>query len=145
MQSQRCSPPGPCPEAEATLTPALSSDSPQAPGSGQHSDSHGESSAELEEQDLSGPRTAQCPAQVPNRGGTYSPGRAPRPTLGCSDPSVPQAPAGGGSEETVTKVKQSRSEKKARKVGWGPAGTLPPPGGTRLASNPSTQDWGWLR
>ncbi|XP_049570609.1 NAC-alpha domain-containing protein 1 isoform X27 [Orcinus orca] len=68
---------------------SLEEDSPQAPGSGQHSDSHGESSAELEEQDLSGPRTAQCPAQ---------------------------APAGGGSEETVTKVKQSRSEKKARKA-----------------------------
>uniref|UniRef100_A0A8C6BIH4 NAC-A/B domain-containing protein n=1 Tax=Monodon monoceros TaxID=40151 RepID=A0A8C6BIH4_MONMO len=91
-----------------------------------------------------GPRSAQ--PRCPTAGGTYSPGRAPRPTLGCSDPSVPQAPAGGGSEETVTKVKQSRSEKKARKVGWGPAGTLPPaPGGTRLASNPSTQDWGWLR
>ncbi|XP_024600304.1 NAC-alpha domain-containing protein 1 [Neophocaena asiaeorientalis asiaeorientalis] len=68
---------------------SLEEDSPQALGSGQHSDSHGESSAELEEQDLSGPRTAQCPAQ---------------------------APAGGGSEETVTKVKQSRSEKKARKA-----------------------------
>eukprot|EP00070_Physeter_catodon_P039142 XP_028346036.1 NAC-alpha domain-containing protein 1 [Physeter catodon] len=68
---------------------SLEEDSPQAPGSGQHSDSHGESSAELEEQDLSGPQTAQCPAQ---------------------------ALAGGGSEETVTKVKQSRSEKKARKA-----------------------------
>uniref|UniRef100_A0A8C0D9V6 NAC alpha domain containing n=1 Tax=Balaenoptera musculus TaxID=9771 RepID=A0A8C0D9V6_BALMU len=61
----------------------------RAPGSGQHSDSHGESSAELEEQDPSGPQTTPCPAQ---------------------------APAGGGSEETVTKVKQSRSEKKARKA-----------------------------
>eukprot|EP00069_Balaena_mysticetus_P014407 bmy_22267T0 len=68
---------------------SLEEDSPQAPGSGQHSDSHGESSAELEEQDPSGPQTTPCPAQ---------------------------APAGGGSEETVTKVKQSRSEKKARKA-----------------------------
>ncbi|XP_027964726.1 NAC-alpha domain-containing protein 1 [Eumetopias jubatus] len=68
---------------------SLEEDSPpRAPGSGQHSDSHGESSAELEEQDLSGAQTAQCPAQVP----------------------------GGGSEETVAKAKQSRSEKKARKA-----------------------------
>uniref|UniRef100_A0A5G2QKP0 NAC alpha domain containing n=1 Tax=Sus scrofa TaxID=9823 RepID=A0A5G2QKP0_PIG len=71
---------------------SVEEDSPRAPGSGQHSDSHGESSAELEEQDLSGPQTAQCLAQ---------------------------APAGGASEETVAKAKQSRSEKKARKVGWG--------------------------
>jgi len=69
---------------------SLEEDSPpRAPGSGQHSDSHGESSAELEEQDLSGAQTAQCPAQ---------------------------APAGGSSEETVAKAKQSRSEKKARKA-----------------------------
>ncbi|TKC43943.1 hypothetical protein EI555_007927 [Monodon monoceros] len=87
---------------------SLEEDSPQAPGSGQHSDSHGESSAELEEQDLSGPRTAQCPAQVPNRGGHVQPWEGSTPH--------PRAPAGGGSEETVTKVKQSRSEKKARKA-----------------------------
>ncbi|KAI4584985.1 hypothetical protein MJG53_006519 [Ovis ammon polii x Ovis aries] len=68
---------------------SLEEDSPRALGSGQHSDSHGESSAELEEQDLPGPQTAQCPAQ---------------------------APAGSGSEETVAKAKQSRSEKKARKA-----------------------------
>ncbi|XP_044945520.1 NAC-alpha domain-containing protein 1 [Mustela putorius furo] len=69
---------------------SLEEDSPpRAPGSGQHSDSHGESSAELEEQDLSGAQTAQCPTQVP---------------------------AGGSSEETVAKAKQSRSEKKARKA-----------------------------
>uniref|UniRef100_A0A8D1MC72 NAC-A/B domain-containing protein n=1 Tax=Sus scrofa TaxID=9823 RepID=A0A8D1MC72_PIG len=68
---------------------SVEEDSPRAPGSGQHSDSHGESSAELEEQDLSGPQTAQCLAQ---------------------------APAGGASEETVAKAKQSRSEKKARKA-----------------------------
>ncbi|XP_040115740.1 NAC-alpha domain-containing protein 1 isoform X6 [Oryx dammah] len=68
---------------------SLEEDSPCALGSGQHSDSHGESSAELEEQDLPGPQTAQCPAQ---------------------------APAGSGSEETVAKAKQSRSEKKARKA-----------------------------
>ncbi|XP_017902531.1 PREDICTED: NAC-alpha domain-containing protein 1 isoform X3 [Capra hircus] len=72
---------------------SLEEDSPRALGSGQHSDSHGESSAELEEQDLPGPQTAQCPAQVPEK-----------------------APAGSGSEETVAKAKQSRSEKKARKA-----------------------------
>uniref|UniRef100_A0A8C4MIY9 NAC-A/B domain-containing protein n=2 Tax=Equus asinus TaxID=9793 RepID=A0A8C4MIY9_EQUAS len=67
---------------------SLEEDSPRAPGSGQHSDSHGESSAELEE-NFSGPQSAQCPAQ---------------------------AAAGSGSEETVAKAKQSRSEKKARKA-----------------------------
>ncbi|MBV96209.1 NAC-alpha domain-containing protein 1, partial [Eschrichtius robustus] len=85
------SPAGPrgLPAAEQDDQDSLEEDSPQAPGSGQHSDSHGESSAELEEQDPSGPQATPCPAQ---------------------------APAGGGSEETVTKVKQSRSEKKARKA-----------------------------
>lgn len=68
---------------------SLEEESPLAPGSGQHSDSHGESSAELEEQDLSGPQATQCPAQ---------------------------APASGSSEETAAKAKQSRSEKKARKA-----------------------------
>ncbi|KFO33050.1 NAC-alpha domain-containing protein 1 [Fukomys damarensis] len=66
---------------------SLEEDSPRAPGSGQHSDSHGESSAELDEQDLSAPHT-QCPAQAPT----------------------------GSSEETIAKAKQSRSEKKARKA-----------------------------
>ncbi|KAB0406780.1 hypothetical protein E2I00_017021 [Balaenoptera physalus] len=107
---------GSCPKDPAPAFPLPSRQPEPAPGSGQHSDSHGESSAELEEQDPSGPQTTPCPAQVPRRGGTRTPGRAPRPTLGCSDPSPPQAPAGGGSEETVTKVKQSRSEKKARKA-----------------------------
>nr|XP_020748931.1 NAC-alpha domain-containing protein 1 [Odocoileus virginianus texanus] len=93
-------PPGPGPRSPAgpRALPAteqqddgdsLEEDSPRALGSGQHSDSHGESSAELEEQDLPGPQTAQCPVQ---------------------------APAGSGSEETVAKAKQSRSEKKARKA-----------------------------
>ncbi|KAG8510559.1 NAC-alpha domain-containing protein 1 [Galemys pyrenaicus] len=68
---------------------SLEEDSPQAAGSGQYSDSHGESSVELEDHDLSGPQTAQRPAQ---------------------------ALAGGSSEETFTKAKQSRSEKKARKA-----------------------------
>ncbi|XP_008570008.1 PREDICTED: NAC-alpha domain-containing protein 1 [Galeopterus variegatus] len=63
-------------------------DSTRAPGSGQHSESHGESSAELDEQDISAPQTTQCPAQAPT----------------------------GGSEETIAKAKQSRSEKKARKA-----------------------------
>uniref|UniRef100_M3ZCB2 NAC-A/B domain-containing protein n=1 Tax=Nomascus leucogenys TaxID=61853 RepID=M3ZCB2_NOMLE len=66
---------------------SLEEDSPRALGSGQHSDSHGESSAELDEQDILAPQTAQCPAQAP----------------------------AGGSEETIAKAKQSRSEKKARK------------------------------
>lgn len=43
------------------LTP--SPDSQRAPGSGQHSDSHGESSAELDEQDTP-PQKVQCTAQV---------------------------------------------------------------------------------
>ncbi|XP_030653085.1 NAC-alpha domain-containing protein 1 [Nomascus leucogenys] len=67
---------------------SLEEDSPRALGSGQHSDSHGESSAELDEQDILAPQTAQCPAQAP----------------------------AGGSEETIAKAKQSRSEKKARKA-----------------------------
>ncbi|XP_019482100.1 PREDICTED: NAC-alpha domain-containing protein 1 [Hipposideros armiger] len=67
---------------------SLEEESPRAPGSGQHSDSHGESSAELEEQDLSGPQAAQCLAQA----------------------------SASGSEDTVAKAKQSRSEKKARKA-----------------------------
>uniref|UniRef100_A0A8C2V498 NAC alpha domain containing n=1 Tax=Chinchilla lanigera TaxID=34839 RepID=A0A8C2V498_CHILA len=66
---------------------SLEEDSPRAPGSGQHSDSHGESSAELDEQDASAPH-AQRPAQAPT----------------------------GSSEETIAKAKQSRSEKKARKA-----------------------------
>ncbi|XP_073741142.1 NAC-alpha domain-containing protein 1 [Callorhinus ursinus] len=97
-QAWRISPPCQVPPGPRGLPAAeqqddqdsLEEDSPpRAPGSGQHSDSHGESSAELEEQDLSGAQTAQCPAQ---------------------------SPAGGGSEETVAKAKQSRSEKKARKA-----------------------------
>ncbi|EFB16281.1 hypothetical protein PANDA_013335, partial [Ailuropoda melanoleuca] len=97
-QAWRISPPCQVPPSPRGLLAAeqqddqdsLEEDSPpRAPGSGQHSDSHGESSAELEEQDLSGAQTAQCPAQ---------------------------APAGGSSEETVAKAKQSRSEKKARKA-----------------------------
>ncbi|XP_064222768.1 NAC-alpha domain-containing protein 1 [Aotus nancymaae] len=66
---------------------SLEEDSPRVLGSNQHSDSHGESSAELDEQDILAPQTAQCPAQ---------------------------APAGGS--ETIAKAKQSRSEKKARKA-----------------------------
>ncbi|XP_047550272.1 NAC-alpha domain-containing protein 1 isoform X16 [Lutra lutra] len=97
-QARRISPPCQVPPGPRGLPAAeqqddqdsLEEDSPpRAPGSGQHSDSHGESSAELEEQDLSGAQTAQCPTQ---------------------------APAGGSSEETVAKAKQSRSEKKARKA-----------------------------
>lgn len=42
-------------------------DSQRAPGSGQHSDSHGESSGELDE-DVS-PQKSQCPAQVLAPGG----------------------------------------------------------------------------
>lgn len=67
---------------------SLEEESPRAPSSGQHSDSHGESSAELEEQDRSGPQAAQCLAQA----------------------------SASGSEDTVAKAKQSRSEKKARKA-----------------------------
>ncbi|XP_045877617.1 NAC-alpha domain-containing protein 1 isoform X2 [Meles meles] len=97
-QAWRISPPCQVPPGPRGLPAAeqqddqdsLEEDSPpRAPGSGQHSDSLGESSAELEEQDLSGVQTAQCPTQ---------------------------APAGGSSEETVAKAKQSRSEKKARKA-----------------------------
>ncbi|GAB1295799.1 NAC-alpha domain-containing protein 1 [Apodemus speciosus] len=65
----------------------LEEDSQRAPGSGQHSDSHGESSGELDEQDIS-PQKSQCPAQGPE----------------------------GSTEETIAKAKQSRSEKKARKA-----------------------------
>ncbi|XP_010339669.3 NAC-alpha domain-containing protein 1 isoform X1 [Saimiri boliviensis] len=67
---------------------SLEEDSPRVLGSNQHSDSHGESSAELDEQDILAPQTAQCPAQAP----------------------------AGDSEETTAKAKQSRSEKKARKA-----------------------------
>ncbi|XP_002751445.4 NAC-alpha domain-containing protein 1 isoform X1 [Callithrix jacchus] len=67
---------------------SLEEDSPRVLGSNQHSDSHGESSAELDEQDILAPQTAQCPVQAP----------------------------AGGSEETIAKAKQSRSEKKARKA-----------------------------
>ncbi|CAD7680469.1 unnamed protein product [Nyctereutes procyonoides] len=86
--------PGEAARAEPLLPeaggPGPQTDSPpRAPGSGPHSDSHGESSAEPEEHDASGVQPAQCPAQ---------------------------APATGGSEETVAKAKQSRSEKKARKA-----------------------------
>ncbi|XP_029401170.1 NAC-alpha domain-containing protein 1 [Mus pahari] len=66
---------------------SLEEDSQRAPGSGQHSDSHGESSGELDEQDLS-PQKSQCPAQGP----------------------------ASSNEETIAKAKQSRSEKKARKA-----------------------------
>ncbi|XP_051020893.1 NAC-alpha domain-containing protein 1 [Acomys russatus] len=66
---------------------SLEEDSQRAPGSGQHSDSHGESSAELDEEDMS-PVKAQCPSQGP----------------------------AGSSDETIAKAKQSRSEKKARKA-----------------------------
>nr|XP_040147834.1 NAC-alpha domain-containing protein 1 isoform X2 [Ictidomys tridecemlineatus] len=67
---------------------SLEEDSPRALGSGQHSDSHGESSVELDEQDISAPQMVQCPSQAPT----------------------------GSSEETIAKAKQSRSEKKARKA-----------------------------
>nr|XP_042141568.1 NAC-alpha domain-containing protein 1 isoform X2 [Peromyscus maniculatus bairdii] len=66
---------------------SLEEDSQRAPGSGQHSDSHGESSAELDEQDTP-PQKVQCTAQGP----------------------------AGSNEETIAKAKQSRSEKKARKA-----------------------------
>lgn len=100
----------------AILTRLLSPESPRAPSSGQHSDSHGESSAELEEQDQSGPQAAQCLAQVlPGEGAP----RAPHTPL-VLRLALPQASA-SGSEDTVAKAKQSRSEKKARKVCWGPA------------------------
>uniref|UniRef100_A0A8C9Q1J5 NAC alpha domain containing n=1 Tax=Spermophilus dauricus TaxID=99837 RepID=A0A8C9Q1J5_SPEDA len=77
------------PSRGVILTPLFPSpDSPRALGSGQHSDSHGESSAELDEQDISAPQMVQCPSQAPT----------------------------GSSEETIAKAKQSRSEKKARKA-----------------------------
>uniref|UniRef100_G3TX04 NAC-A/B domain-containing protein n=1 Tax=Loxodonta africana TaxID=9785 RepID=G3TX04_LOXAF len=84
-------------EARETSPPSkahgTSPPSEAAPGSGQHSDSHAESSApEMEEQDLAAPRTSRCPPQVVLR--TLAP---------CS-------------EETIAKAKQSRSEKKARKA-----------------------------
>ncbi|KAL6037558.1 hypothetical protein STEG23_004877 [Scotinomys teguina] len=66
---------------------SLEEDSQRAPGSGQHSDSHGESSAELDDQDIP-PQKTQCTAQGP----------------------------AGSNEETIAKAKQSRSEKKARKA-----------------------------
>ncbi|ERE88389.1 NAC-alpha domain-containing protein 1 [Cricetulus griseus] len=66
---------------------SLEEDSQRAPGSGQHSDSQGESSAELDEQEIPSQK-AQCPAQGPT----------------------------GSNEETIAKAKQSRSEKKARKA-----------------------------
>ncbi|XP_006832322.1 PREDICTED: NAC-alpha domain-containing protein 1 [Chrysochloris asiatica] len=53
------------------------------------SDSHADSSAPEMEQDPAAPRTARCP---------------------------PQVPAVSSSDETITKAKQSRSEKKARKA-----------------------------
>ncbi|XP_045053285.2 NAC-alpha domain-containing protein 1 [Desmodus rotundus] len=65
---------------------SLEEESSRAPG--QPSDSHGESSAEPEEQEPSGPQATQCSAQAP----------------------------ASGSEETSAKAKQSRSEKKARKA-----------------------------
>ncbi|XP_045683120.1 NAC-alpha domain-containing protein 1 [Phyllostomus hastatus] len=65
---------------------SLEEESPRAPG--QPSDSHGESSAELEEQEPPGPQAVQGSAQAP----------------------------ASGSEETSAKAKQSRSEKKARKA-----------------------------
>nr|XP_003465831.2 NAC-alpha domain-containing protein 1 [Cavia porcellus] len=80
-------PQGPPASEQQADEDSLEEDSPRAPGSGQHSDSHGESSAELDEQDVPAPH-AQRPAQAPT----------------------------GSSEETIAKAKQSRSEKKARKA-----------------------------
>ncbi|KAK2095965.1 hypothetical protein P7K49_024999 [Saguinus oedipus] len=96
---------------------SLEEDSPRVLGSNQHSDSHGESSAELDEQDILAPQTAQCPAQVPSPGNRVGLWEGPTPHHGCSALTFSQAPA-GSSEETIAKAKQSRSEKKARKVGW---------------------------
>ncbi|XP_042558338.1 NAC-alpha domain-containing protein 1 [Dipodomys spectabilis] len=79
--------PAPEDETQQEDEDSLEEDSLQAPGSGQHSDSHGESSAELDDQDTSAPQKAQCPAQAPT-----------------------------GSSEAIAKAKQSRSEKKARKA-----------------------------
>ncbi|KAM5273633.1 NAC-alpha domain-containing protein 1 [Ctenodactylus gundi] len=78
---------------------SLEEESSRAPGSGQHSDSQGESSAE--------DATGQTPTQGPD-----------------------QAPA-GSSEETMTKAKQSRSEKKARKA-MSKLGLRQVPGVTRI-------------
>ncbi|XP_006898665.1 PREDICTED: NAC-alpha domain-containing protein 1-like [Elephantulus edwardii] len=90
---------GPCTQISSQGLPAsdpqedqdsLEEDTPQAPGSGQHSDSHAELSApEMDEQDPAAPQMAQCP---------------------------PQASVVSSSEETIAKAKQSRSEKKARKA-----------------------------
>ncbi|XP_040602620.1 NAC-alpha domain-containing protein 1 [Mesocricetus auratus] len=66
---------------------SLEEDSQRAPGSGQHSDSRGESPTELDEQDTP-PQKGQCPAQGP----------------------------AGSNDDTTAKAKQSRSEKKARKA-----------------------------
>ncbi|EDM00368.1 hypothetical protein LOC289786, isoform CRA_b [Rattus norvegicus] len=77
---------GPCTSKRPSYL-APPPDSQRAPGSGQHSESHGESSGELDEQDIS-PQKSQCPAQDP----------------------------AGSNEETTAKAKQSRSEKKARKA-----------------------------
>ncbi|KAK1334722.1 hypothetical protein QTO34_004288, partial [Cnephaeus nilssonii] len=71
---------------DGRFTPPLSPEPPPAAGS--CSDSHGESSGETEEQDVSGPQAPQGPAQA----------------------------AASGPEETAAKAKQSRSEKKARKA-----------------------------
>ena len=117
---QSCSPRAPVQKGRPS-SHSPSSDSPRALGSGQHSDSHGESSAELEEQDLPGPQTAQCPAQVPKKPGCEPRGGLRALPSGAQTPFLLQAPAGSGSEETVAKAKQSRSEKKARKVCWAPS------------------------
>lgn len=65
-------------KAGAAFTPPLSPESPRGP-----SDSHEESSAELEDQALSGPQAAQCPAQV-LAGGRCTRGPTAHPR--CSDP-----------------------------------------------------------
>lgn len=118
-------------ERKGRLTPPPSPEPPPAPGS--CSDSHGESSGEPEERDLSGPQAPRGPAQVPAEG-VPSGGGGSTPTLGAQT-ALPQA-AGSGTEETAAKAKQSRSEKKARKVGWG---LLPGVGG--WSDNPA-RDWG---
>lgn len=91
-----------------------SPDSQRAPGSGQHSDSHGESSAELDEQEISSLK-AQCPAQVLAPEGDGSLGEHQARPYKCFAFIFLQGPA-GSNEETIAKAKQSRSEKKARKV-----------------------------
>ncbi|XP_070280977.1 NAC-alpha domain-containing protein 1 [Myotis yumanensis] len=80
------SPQGPPATQQQDEQDSLEEEPPPAPGS--YSDSHGESSGEPEEQDLSGPQAPQGPAQA----------------------------AASGTEETAAKAKQSRSEKKARKA-----------------------------